>query len=68
MMHGIFFYFQVAFMLLLFLATGSALYMGVFRAHRDGLSLSSKVVRGMLSAFMSVAMWFGLYSWSYLSW
>ena len=67
-MHGIFFYFELAFMVVLLLATGTALYMGVFRAHRTGVSLPSKVVRGMFSAFMSIALWFGLYSWSYLSW
>ena len=67
-MHGLFFLTQLAFMMVLLLATGSALYMGVFRAHRDGVSFPAKIVRGLLSAFMSVMLWSGLYSWSYLSW
>lgn len=67
-MHGLYFVTNLIFFAVLLLATGAALYMGVFRAHRDGVSMASKFFRGVLSALISGATWFGLSSWTYLSW
>ena len=67
-MHGLFFYLQVIFTVVILLATWAALYMGAFKGHKSGISLPAKAFRGMLSAVLAGASWFGLYSWSYLSW
>lgn len=67
-MHGIYFVTNLIFLAVLLLATGAALYMGVFKANRDGVPMASKFFRGVLSALISGVTWFGLYSWSYLSW
>jgi hypothetical protein len=67
-MHGIFFYLETFFMLFILFATGAALYMGIFKAHKSSVSLGAKLASGFLSAIIAGATWFGLYSWSYLSW
>lgn len=67
-MHGIHLYLQPAFMLVLVLATGAALYMGLFRAHRTGLGLGRKILCGLASGVLSAVVWNILYSHQYLGW
>ena len=67
-MSGIAFYTQIVFSVFLLWATSAALYMGVFHAHRDTVSLRSKHLRGVFSVILACVIWFFLYSWSYLSW
>ena len=67
-MPGIYFYLQIAFALILFWATGTALYMGIFHAHRPQVSTGRRLVCIALSALLSLAICFFMYSWSYLSW
>lgn len=54
--------------LLLFLAGGAALHMGVFKAHRPDKSLAQKTVTGILSYGFSAVFWFFSYSHHYLGW
>ena len=67
-MHGLFYYTQPLFALILFLFTGVALFMGVFKAHKETASLPKKIGVGVLSGLISVIGWGFMYSWTYLSW
>ncbi|HJD97343.1 hypothetical protein [Mailhella massiliensis] len=67
-MTGITFYLQICFALLLFQATATAIFMGVFHAHREGCSAGRRHLCLAASALLSFAICFFLYSWSYLSW
>lgn len=67
-MLGIYFYLQILFAVLLLWASSTALYMGVFHAHRDGASLRFKTAASCLSVLLASVFWYGMYSWTYLSW
>lgn len=67
-MPGIYFYLQILFAALLFWATGTAIYMGIFHAHRPEASAGKKHFCLALSAVLSFLICFFMYSWSYLSW
>lgn len=67
-MTGITFYLQVLFALLLFWATATAIYMGVFHAHGAQCSLGRKHLCLAASSLLSFVLCFLMYSWSYLSW
>lgn len=66
-MTGITFYFQILFALLLFWATATAIYMGIFHAHASR-SLGRRHACLAVSSLLSFAVCFLMYSWSYLSW
>ena len=67
-MHGLYAYTEPLFMLLLLLATATALFMGVFRANRETLAFSWKLAAGIASGLISVVVWYLMYTWTYLSW
>ena len=67
-MTGITFYLQILFALLLFWATSTAIYMGVFHAHRAQVGLGRKHLCLAASSLLSLIVCFLMYSWSYLSW
>jgi hypothetical protein len=54
--------------LLLFLASGAALYLGAFRAGRAARGLGYKTFSGLCSWLISGVAWYYLYSFHYLSW
>jgi len=56
------------FMILLILATATALYMGLFKAHRPTVTAPVKWLAGIVSSLGSAMIWIFLYSWYYLSW
>ncbi len=58
----------VCLMLLLFLAGGAAVHMGVFKSHKQGKSLASKTITGILSYGFSAVFWFFSYTHFYLGW
>lgn len=58
----------VCLLILLVLAGGTALYMGIFRANGDNVSLGKKAFYGVLSYGLSVFIWFFMYSFHYLGW
>jgi hypothetical protein len=53
---------------LLFLSTGAALYMGVFKAHRENTAFVRKLFSGIISYGFSAVSWFFMYGHSYLGW
>jgi hypothetical protein len=55
-------------MVLLFLAGGAAIYMGLFKAHRLTASFSRKVFSGIAAYAISATAWFFIYSHHYLGW
>ncbi|MFV0436441.1 MAG: hypothetical protein ACK5PS_03500 [Desulfopila sp.] len=55
-------------LLLLFLCSGAALYMGIFKANRPNTGLVRKVVSGVLSYGLSAVFWLGCYSYQQLGW
>lgn len=67
-MTGITFYLQILFALLLFWATATAIYMGVFHAHSPRYGLGRKQLCLAASSLLSLVICFFMYSWSYLSW
>lgn len=67
-MPGIYFYLQILFAILLFWATATALYMGVFHAHHAEVAAGRKHICLAVSALLSLIICFFMYSWSYLSW
>ena len=67
-MTGITFYLNILFALLLFWATATAIYMGVFHAHRSGCGLGRKHICLVFSSLLSLVICFLMYSWSFLSW
>ncbi len=54
--------------LILFLATGAAINMGLFRADRPGRGLAYKTLAGLCSYAFSGAAWYFMYSYHYLGW
>ena len=52
----------------LFLTSGAALHMGIFKSHRKEKSLISKAFTGILSYGLSAVFWFFSYSYHYLGW
>jgi len=54
--------------ILLFLAGGAALHMGVFKAHCEETGFTGKVFGGIVSYGISGAVWFFMYSHHYLGW
>ncbi len=67
-MTGITFYLQLLFALLLFWATATAIYMGVFRAHSPSCGAGCRHLCLAASSLLSLVICFFMYSWSYLSW
>lgn len=67
-MHGIYSIILPLFAVLLVLLTTAALYMGVFRAHRDGASAVRKALSGVASGALACLAWFFMYSHQYLGW
>lgn len=55
-------------MALLIIASGAALYMGLFKAHRDGAGFVKKALGGVVSFGLSAAVWLAMYSHHYLKW
>lgn len=53
---------------LLVLATGAALFMGIFKGHREKVSLPGKIISGLVSFTLSAAFWYGAYGYHYLGW
>lgn len=54
--------------LLLFAATGAALYMGVFKADKTTRGMGYKAFSGLGSCLISAVAWYYMYSFYYLSW
>jgi len=54
--------------ILLFLAGGAAIHMGIFKAHRETASFSRKVLGGIAAYGISAMAWFFMYSYHYLGW
>lgn len=67
-MHGIYYVILPLFAVLLVVLTGAALYMGVFKAHRDTASFTRKTLSGLVSGAISCLAWATLYSHHYLGW
>ena len=67
-MTGITFYLQILFALLLFWAAATAIYMGVFHAHRPQCGTGCRHLCLAASSLLSLVVCFLMYSWSYLSW
>ena len=67
-MTGIYFYLQILFAILLFWAWATAIYMGIFHAHRPTAGAGRKHLSALASALCSGYICFFMYSWSYLSW
>ena len=67
-MTGITFYLNILFALLLFWATATAIYMGVFHAHRPDCGQGRKHICLVFSSLLSFVICFFMYTWSYLSW
>jgi sorbitol-specific phosphotransferase system component IIC len=67
-MHGIYYIILPFFAVLLVLLTTAALYMGVFRAHRESASFGKKTISGIASGVLSCLAWFFMYSHHYLGW
>ncbi len=54
--------------LLLFAASGAALYMGLFRADKTGRGWGYKAFAGVGSCLISGVAWYYMYSFHYLGW
>jgi hypothetical protein len=54
--------------LLLFLATATTMYMGIFRANKSGVGLPRKIFSGLAASFISAVFWYGAYGYTYLGW
>ena len=67
-MNGMYLVIEPCFLAFLLLASGAALYMGVFRACGPAVSWPRKWISGLLSGLIAGVAWFLMYSWSYLSW
>lgn len=53
---------------ILFLATGAALYMGLFKADKPAKGLKYKFFSGLCSYGTSLTVWYFMYSYRYLDW
>ena len=58
----------VCLLVLLVLASGAALYMGLFQSHRKSASFGKKALSGIISYGVSACVWFFMYSFHYLGW
>ena len=67
-MHGIYYVILPLFAVLLVTLTTAALYMGVFKAHRETATFGKKTVSGIASGTLSALVWFFMYSHQYLGW
>jgi len=67
-MHGIYYVILPMFAVLLVLLSTAALYMGVFKAHRETVSFTKKTISGIASGTASCLAWFFMYSHHYLGW
>lgn len=67
-MHGIYYIIKPLFALFLILATSAALYMGIFKAHRETATFKKKTLSGIASVLLSCCIWAVLYSHHYLGW
>ncbi len=54
--------------LILFLASGAAVYMGIFKADKPGRGLAYKTLTGLCSYTFSGVAWYFMYSYHYLRW
>jgi len=54
--------------LLLFLASGAAIHMGVFKAHRRETGAANKIVTGIVSYVIAGTYWYLAYGYHYLDW
>lgn len=55
-------------LLLLVLAGGAVLYMGVFKAHRAGVSTAKKAMSGIFAYGLSAIFWLTNYSYHHIGW
>lgn len=55
-------------MALLIVASGAALHLGAFKAHREETGFIKKALGGVISYGFSAAVWLGMYSHHYLGW
>jgi hypothetical protein len=55
-------------MVLLIVASGAALHLGVFKAHREETGFVRKALGGVISYGFSAIAWLGMYSHHYLGW
>lgn len=67
-MHGIYYVILPLFAVLLVLLSAAALYMGLFKAHKESASFSRKTLSGIASGAVSCVAWFFMYSHHYLGW
>lgn len=56
----------ICLMIMLFLSTGSALFMGIFKGKTGGVG--RKVLERGISYGISLVFWCSCYSWHYLGW
>ena len=55
-------------MALLIVASGRALHMGIFKAHRQETAFSKRAIGGVASYTFSALVWLILYSHHYMKW
>ncbi len=55
-------------MILLVLASTASMYMGLFKAHREEVSLGKKTFASLTSSLISMVAWFLLFSHYYIGW
>lgn len=67
-MHGIYYVILPFFAVLLVLLSTAALYMGVFKAHRETTPFGKKLCSGIAGGLLSCLAWFFMYSHHYLGW
>jgi len=67
-MHGIYYVILPLFAALLVLLSAAALYMGVFKAHRDTATFAKKTLSGIASGAFSCLAWAAMFSHHYLGW
>lgn len=58
----------ICLMIMLFLSTGSALFMGIFKGHNKKGFAGRKVLKCGISYGISLVFWCSCYSWHYLGW
>ncbi len=59
---------SICLMVLLCLASGAAIHMVIFKAHRETASFSRRVLGGIAAFGISAVIWFFMYSHHYLGW
>lgn len=65
---GISFFGQIFLAIILVWAVATAVYMGIFHAHREGVALGFKTLAGFVAVTVSLVLCYLAYSWTYLSW